>query len=623
MRPRTPKHQSLNFVNGYMMVNPRRLSDHSAPATPMVSLQNRPMTASAVMKETTDPNDVTGRYSFARRRVDRTENKISLPFCAQSSLPLFIKHDRRVLLFDAYFEEDVQQCAIETTRLHKCEIFFYVEDGTIEIIQKKLDNSGMPQGTFLRRSKVPKHIQSSGLSTEYYGVDDFHIGSDIVIYSRNFNIVNCNESTRQYLFENHGRDMNDLAARPFPRDQFAEVVKEKMSRESGKPGVNRNRKMHELKQIMESMLGKPTSMTDRGMFLECGSKALCFDIVWDDRERLYGDLQFFRLQYFLSDDTIEILPVHGKLDGRDHFPKLLNRSKLPKHKDSNEFYTWNDLAIGETINVYGRSMLIAKCDKFTRSHYESEGIPLDPDMSLEQNEDVPVLHRIIPPYNGFGSEEDSLRSCTGGLNPPPPKRDIAKQSRIGIVLRFNAKLLSDKDEDFRRRFVIQYFMEDDTISIMEPPVRNSGLMGGKFLRRQVQKKPDGSRYGPSDMYVGNEVEFVCHKFVLQNADEYSYRIMENDDRTFPFSNFSRLHSQLMEKLEDIKHYFVASYTGDGMLDIDEFECCCKMINLRFNKQELITLWRKIDRKGKGRVTFTKLIKLASDVPIHAPFACAR
>lgn len=122
------------------------------------------------------------------------------------------------------------------------------------------------------------------------------------------------------------------------------------------------------------------------------------------------------------------------------------------------------------------------------------------------------------------------------------------------------------------------------------------------------------------MHVGNEAEFVCHKFVILNADEYSYRLMENDDRNFPFSNFPRLHSQLMEKLDDIKHYFVASYDGDGMLDMDEFERCSKMIGLKFNKQELITLWRKIDRKGKGRVTFTKLIKLASDVPIHAPFA---
>ena len=409
----------------------------------------RPATASGTLREVVDPNDVTGRYSFARRKVDRLESKSVLPFCANSALPSFLKHDRLVLLFNAYFEEDVQQCAIESRRLHKCDIFFYVEDGTIEIIQRKLENSGMPQGTFLRRTRIPKPEQNDGKFLKFYGVDDFRIGQDITIYSRRFHIVNCNESTRKYLTENHGRDPDELVPRPFPHDHFTEAVKEKMKRESGKPGVNRNRKMHELKQIMESMLGKPTALTDRRMFLECGSKILNFGVIWDDRTRLYGDIQYFTLKYFLADDTIEISLIHGKLDGRDHLSKLLNRSKLPKQawgcgEESKEFYSWQDLAIGSYVNVYGRSMLIATCDAFTRTYYKAENIPLREDISLERNDDVPVLSRHIPPYNGFGSEEDSLRSCSGSLNSPPPKRDVAKQNKFGVVLRFNAKLLSDK-----------------------------------------------------------------------------------------------------------------------------------------------------------------------------------
>jgi len=31
----------------------------------------------------------------------------------------------------------------------------------------------------------------------------------------------------------------------------------------------------------------------------------------------------------------------------------------------------------------------------------------------------------VPPYNGFGSEEDSLCSCAG-LLPKPPRRDFVK-----------------------------------------------------------------------------------------------------------------------------------------------------------------------------------------------------
>jgi Repeat of unknown function (DUF1126). len=99
-------------------------------------------------QEVTDPCDVSGRYSLFRQKQDRAYNKVALPFCPESRLPPFLEHDRRVLLFHAYYEETVMQSAIETNRVMKCEIYFYVEDGTIEIIQTKQENSGIPQGVF-------------------------------------------------------------------------------------------------------------------------------------------------------------------------------------------------------------------------------------------------------------------------------------------------------------------------------------------------------------------------------------------------------------------------------------------------------------------------------------------
>ena len=41
------------------------------------------------------------------------------------------------------------------------------------------------------------------------------------------------------------------------------------------------------------------------------------------------------------------------------------------------------------------------------------------------------------------------------------------------------------------RFIISYFLSDDTILVFEPPQRNSGILGGKFLERGSIKKPDG------------------------------------------------------------------------------------------------------------------------------------
>ena len=79
-------------------------------------------------KEVLDPTDVSGRYSFFRKQADRENGNIALPFCPESKLPSFIEHDRRVLLFKAYYEEDVLQSAIEEQRVHTCELYFYVED---------------------------------------------------------------------------------------------------------------------------------------------------------------------------------------------------------------------------------------------------------------------------------------------------------------------------------------------------------------------------------------------------------------------------------------------------------------------------------------------------------------
>jgi hypothetical protein len=259
-------------------------------------------------------------------------------------------------------------------------------------------------------------------------------------------------------------------------------------------------------------------------------------------------------------------------------------------------------------------MLIAKCDAFTRQYYASNGIHLKDDMVLQNAEKKVEVKRVIPPYNGFGTEEDSLRSCTGGLNPPPPKKDLQKmRDKSGVILRFNAQLVSNKSDDTNRRFVFQYFMEDDTISIREPPVRNSGVMGGSFLRRNTIKRPSGEPFTAKDMFVGNVVEIVGHRFLLLNADEFTYKLMECDDRTFPYSSLPRLQEMLASKQDQIKTYFVSSnYDGNGILDMEGLTACCNEVGLKLNKQEMITVWRKLDKKGKGKAAFKKLIAFASE-----------
>ena len=53
-----------------------------------------------------------------------------------------------------------------------------------------------------------------------------------------------------------------------------------------------------------------------------------------------------------------------------------------------------------------------------------------------------------------------------------------------VLLSIQALLSAPNPDDHKRRFVISFFMGDGSVSIYEPPIQNSGFMGGKFLERQ-------------------------------------------------------------------------------------------------------------------------------------------
>merc|ERR1712188_40763 len=95
----------------------------------------------------------------------------------------------------------------------------------------------------------------------------------------------------------------------------------------------------------------------------------------------------------------------------------------------------------------------------------------------------------IPPYTGFGSEEDSLGSFYS-LVPKAPKANWAKYfENDKKILRFVAQLDTRAPEDRERLFIVSYYLADDTIIVYEPPARNSGFMGGKFMERCRAKNP--------------------------------------------------------------------------------------------------------------------------------------
>lgn len=49
-------------------------------------------------------------------------------------------------------------------------------------------------------------------------------------------------------------------------------------------------------------------------------------------------------------------------------------------------------------------------------------------------------------------------------------------------------------EDSARRFILKYSLADGTCSILEPPIKNSGILGGKYLRSTLLVKPGDVLY---------------------------------------------------------------------------------------------------------------------------------
>ena len=64
--------------------------------------------------------------------------------------------DKQVLRFFGFFQESVVESALETSKLRKVTLLYYLEDHSIQISEPRQVNSGTPQGIFLKRQTVLK-----------------------------------------------------------------------------------------------------------------------------------------------------------------------------------------------------------------------------------------------------------------------------------------------------------------------------------------------------------------------------------------------------------------------------------------------------------------------------------
>lgn len=525
----------------------------------------------------------------------------------------------QTLQFDCHTNEQVHVGIDEDYRVRRCNLFYHLADDTLEVNEIKTENSGLPQGALIKRHQVQRS-DGSGL----VGVEDLQVGGSVSLYGRDFYITDCNPTTRAYL---ESRGIDAAPAAPAPADPYSTLRADFMSRETGAdPSIPRNQRKSEIKTFMEATLGNTIDTSGRAGFMEHGTQVLRFDAVYPNKE--LGEMVYtrFTVHYFLADGTVEVCEVHTPNDGRDPFTLLVKRMKLPlDHRWGHdgrtlrdEYVHWADLAIGSTVNVFTRALVLIDADGFTRRFFESQGRPLDPPIMQDViDTTVPIAPREYPPHNGWGGEEDSLQNCLSLIPKAPKDRPLPVDA--SKVLRWEARLVTDVADDKIRRFVISFFTYDDTMMVAEPPQRNTGIVGGRFLERGKYKKQDGSYFEKTDFNVGENIVVNASTLNLTDVDEGTLAYMENRPRDFPLSDAPAL----MEKLKNFlrakagvggvsRLFSKYDDDGSGEITIDEFGSIVTGIFPDLPQQGVVTLARMFDHNRDGSINVSEFRQTLED-----------
>jgi len=531
-------------------------------------------------------------------------------------LPAWDALDRHVLRFYGFFQEAVAECNLENFRVRKCILFYYLEDDTMHVTEPRTDNSGLPQGTLIRRHRVP--LPDGG----YVTPKDLRVGEDFTIYSRTIRIVDCDAFTRGY-FEQQG--LPQLDAQPVPVDSFVQSQQDAKGKASALP------RSYE-KNYREMLLGGGHINRDMQQFMENDRKVLRFFAVMDDLLTAQYERRPFVVLYFLADDTMQIREQYPLNCGRDNFPIFFKKGKMAKGSvelkgpmiplKDDQYWNAEDLYVGLQANFCGNQFFIYDCDEFTRDYY-SKALNVDLqgriDVRLQEQE---VPRPPTPPYTGYGSWDDSMASVLN-LIPKVPRRDFHKlMYNDKKVLRFTAKFDSPKEEDINRRFVISYYLWDDGLSIHEPPQRNSGILSGKFLEKGAHLNQETGRlFEPDNLLPGNVIRVCNHAFRMLDMDERTRKILEHggDDGVGPqlVAVLAKLQEAMRQQFPLVRDTFRRfDRDHNGVVTLEEMKEALQKFAFHLTEDEVLMVMKHFDTRKDGQVSYNEFCDAVLERDYH-------
>lgn len=406
-----------------------------------------------------------------------------------------------------------------------------------------------------------------------YTPTDFEIGKTYDIVGQKMTITDADKFTRDYFKKQFQISLTPALPRPSSvrPDVGAQSATGLGAKILNKPNFTKNG----VKSQDYTAKKEQTDKTHR--FLNFDGKVLRFKCIEMNGDTMGltggssyngGNSQEFALHYYLAENSVEVRNMKSRKMCLDDVNVLLRKGKLPKNwRDiprgaTPEFYQPEDLQCGSTVDCYGRHLMLLDCDEPTRDLYRAMGIEQYP-IDLVRPQEVRHQHTVPKLGDGFltiGGEEATLTTVHG--QPKTIKNWKKVYRNQNCLIRCRANMVSEDKINTSRNFTITFYLEDDTLSVFEDVMRNSGMTGGSFLKRGRYQNalPEDSDYPrpflATDIYLGNVISVNGVDFRIKEMDEMSVDFCEASPEEFPMFDALNVVGGLVYK---VPHLYTSLY----------------------------------------------------------------
>lgn len=266
------------------------------------------------------------------------------------------------------------------------------------------------------------------------------------------------------------------------------------------------------------------------------------------------------IRYYLDDHTLSVSEekeansgiAHGTFLTRQRVP--VDRKLAAKRAPAEGYLTFRDFVIGRDVVIFGRAFHITDCDAKTRAFLEAQGEVVPPAQPRPDNEYLLMKPREQQQARrmqrgeavGWGRRLTDMNEYMEAM----AGKEVAVTRKRELFLRHNRHVLrfhcvwDDRKSVYGglNKFVLHYFLEDDTIEVRNVHERNDGMDPSPLLlsRRRLPRDPQAASaagtsgsavaafYGVEDLRVGNVVSVFGRPLLLVNCDGFTKRFLEEE-----------------------------------------------------------------------------------------------